>query len=771
MKKFATFLLLWIVSLPLMAQFEENQYNQMDPSGNISRRNTDRSDSLSSEKEIPKGIKVWTIDRRFGDMTYTTPDTVSYMFMNRVFTSGMRGEYNTTGNLGSPRINRIFIDRPLDDSFLFTQPYDYFVIPVEQFNFTRTLSPFTNLTYSNSGNRTNGDDHFTAKFGANAGKRLGVGFKFDYLYARGYYQNQSTSHFDYTLYGSYIGDRYQAHLLFSTNHQKVTENGGVANDDYITHPESFSDDYSASEIPTVLERNWNRNDNLHVYFNHKYSLGFSRKVPMTEDEIKAKKFALASAEENKKGDNDHAPSNRNRHNAKIEERSFGGRPKDAAVVGQEPGNAQEKGEDRISINKATADSLMALAPEKKADTAWVKTEYVPVTSFIHTMSFDRYRRIYEAYQTPENFYAHTYKVDEKLTGDSIYDKTTHYRFNNTFAISLLEGFNKWAKAGLKAFISYDLKYYGLPDTLRAKTYTENDISIGGQISKVQGKLLHYNAMLEANVAGPNSGDLKIDARADLNFKLFGDTLSLQACAFLHRIRPSFYFRHYQGRHAWWDNDDLKRITHSRIAGMLSYEKTKTKLRVAVDNLSNFTYFAQSYVMTAANRTNLDVQVKQGSKAVNLFTAQLYQEVSAGPFHWENVVSYQKSSDQSQLPVPDLNVYSNLYLRFKIAKVLHCDFGTDVRYFTNYYAPDYSPLIGQFAVQGDVKSAEGVDNRVKIGNYPIVNAYANFYLKHTRFYVMYSHLNAGMGDKRYFASPHYPLNERIFRVGLSWNFFN
>lgn len=90
MKKFATFLLLWIVSLPLMAQFEENQYNQMDPSGNISRRNTDRSDSLSSEKEIPKGIKVWTIDRRFGDMTYTTPDTVSYMFMNRVFTSGMK---------------------------------------------------------------------------------------------------------------------------------------------------------------------------------------------------------------------------------------------------------------------------------------------------------------------------------------------------------------------------------------------------------------------------------------------------------------------------------------------------------------------------------------------------------------------------------------------------------------------------------------------------------------------------------------------------------
>ena len=59
-------------------------------------------------------------------------------------------------------------------------------------------------------------------FGVNAGKKLGVGFKFDYIYGRGYYQNQSTSHFNYTMYGSYLGDRYDAHILLSTNHQKVT---------------------------------------------------------------------------------------------------------------------------------------------------------------------------------------------------------------------------------------------------------------------------------------------------------------------------------------------------------------------------------------------------------------------------------------------------------------------------------------------------------------------------------------------------------------------
>lgn len=37
--------------------------------------------------------------------------------------------------------------------------------------------------------------------------------------------------------------------------------------------------------------------------------------------------------------------------------------------------------------------------------------------------------------------------------------------------------------------------------------------------------------------------------------------------------------------------------------------------------------------------------------------------------------------------------------------------------------------------------------------------------------MFSHVNSGMGNKEYFLTPHYPLNERIFRFGVSWNFFN
>ena len=757
-------LLFFIFPSISFAQFDDN-YNQIDAEGNMTSRNkTNRKDTLKNEKEIPEGIKVWTIDSRFGDRKAAVPDTLSHMFMNTVFTTGLRGEYNTTGNLGAPRINRIFADRQNEGQFIFTQPFDFFITPIGQFHFTNTLSPFTNITYNTAGNRLNGEDHLTTKFGVNAGKKLGVGFKFDYLYGRGYYQDQSTAHFNYTMYGSYIGDHYQAHLLLSTNHQKVTENGGITNDNYIIHPESYSDKYTTSEIPTVLSQNWNRNDNQHIFFTHRYNLGFSRKVPMTADEIKAKKFAMASKKENESSKQEKESSRNNKKDEPIE-----GRPDNAKIMGTEP-DGQKKTNDRLALDKHTADSLLSIESKKQADSMWMKKEFVPVTSFIHTIQFDNYRRIYQAYNTPSNYYANNYNVQEYLSGDSIYDKTRYYSLKNTFALSLLEGFNKWAKAGLKAFITSDLRHFTLPNTTGIDSYNEHNLSIGAQLSKTQGKLLHYDAIAETWLTGSDAGQMKLDVNADLNFKLFGDTLTLFANGFLYRLNPTFYYRHFHSRHAWWDNNNLSKIIHSRIQGILNYQKTRTTLRVEIDEIKNYTYFASSYNTVNDNRVNHAIIVKQNNGLIHLLTASISQDFTFGPINWENMITYQNSSNKTVLPVPALNIYSNLYLRFKIAHVLRCDFGADVRYFTKYYAPDYVPILGQYAIQTNTDT-NGNDNRIEIGNYPVANVYANFHLKHTRFFIMLSHFNAGTGRKNYFFTPHYPLNQSILRFGLSWNFFN
>lgn len=773
---FALSVLLVLSCLPAGAQ----GFNQLTDQGeftNSSESRSSRRDSLSQgHKEIPKGLKVWTVDERFGERIAAEPDTLPHMYMNSIFTEGLRGEYNTLGNLGSPRINRIFIDRGEQQQFMFTQPYDYFITSVDKFHFTNTLSPITNLSYNTCGNRTNGEDHFKALFGVNVGKRLGVGFKFDYLYGRGYFQNQSTSHFNYSMYGSYLGERYQAHLLFSTNHEKVTENGGITDDQYITHPESFEDNFRNDEIPTVLQENWNRNDNQHIFFSHRYSFGFSRKVKMTEDEIKAKKFAMASMKENaakkakeearKKAEEEGREFDEDEFD---EQKTFSGRPDDAVIAGNEPADTVKTSGGRISVDKAAADSLLAAdakqSAEMQGDTTWMKDEYVPVTSFIHTLKFDNYERIYQAYDTPEGYYANTFPVHEKLPGDSIYDRTTHYSLKNTFAVALLEGFNKWAKAGLRAFVTSDLRHFTLPDSVGGRmSYNEHNLSVGGQLLKAQGKTLHYNVTGEFWLMGEDAGQLKIDGKADLNFRLFKDTVTLAANAFFHRLNPTFYYRHYHSRHLWWDNGGLDQELRTHIEGLFSLKRTKTKLRVAYDNLQNYTYFAQRYNITEDfGRSGNTVFVRQSGKNISLLTLQLAQDFRLGPLNWQNVITYQKSSDEDVLPVPALNVYTNLFLHFKIAKVLTVDLGADARFFTKYKALDYSPALGQFTVQDN-----GAAN-VETGNYPIVNAYANMHLKHTRFFVMMSHVNASSGDS--FLVPHYPVNGRIFRFGVSWNFFN
>ena len=773
-------LLFCAATLPVAAQndFNYNEDSQFRPQTNR-KVNTD---SLGSDKEIPKGIRVWTVDERFGDTKAAVVDTLQHMYMNTTFTEGLRGEYNTLGNMGTARLNRIFIDRRnTQGNFIFTEPYDYIVNPVSDFHFTNTYSPITNITLNSCGDKVTGEDDFKAMFAVNANKRLGAGFRFDYKYGRGYYNAQSTSHFKYTMWASYLGDRYQAHFLFSTNHEKMTENGGITNDDYIKHPEIYTESFATNEIPTVLEQNWNRLDNQHIFFTHRYNVGFSRKVKMTEEEIKAKKFAMASKKENAEEEaKEEARKKAKEQGKKFDEKAydkqqgakFSGRPDGAKIAGDEPAKdsaAKDIRNDstRIAVNgKAAADSLLAVQKKKAEDSLFYKSEYVPVTSFIHTVKFDNYRRIYEAYQTPDDYYLNEYYDAGRLTGDSIYDQTKHWHMKNTLAIAMLEGFNKWAKAGLKAFANYDLRHYELP-TMEGgfEKYNEHVLSVGGQLSKQEGKTLHYNAIAEIGLTGVDAGILAIDGNVDVNIPFLGDTLQVRGDAFFHRETPSFYYRNYHARHLWWEND-LDKTIHTRIMGTLSFPKTRTKLRVAVDEIKNYTYFSQSYDITEKRlRTGVMVTPMQESGGINLLTAQLEQNFRLGILNWENQFTYQHSSKESVLPVPAFNAYTNLYIKFKVVKVLNVDLGADMRYFTSYEAPDYSPYMGQYTVQGNG------ENNVKIGNYPIVNVYANVHIKHTRFFVMMSHINAGQGDKNYFFAPHYPMNERVFRIGVSWNFFN
>ncbi len=771
-------LILAILALVQIGAQNTREFNQIDENGTVTQRSDNgnfnkHNKDTTKNKVIPKGLYTWTIDRRFGDVIPTEPDTLPHLFMNTTFNSGFYGDYNTTGSNYTARLSRIFIDRPYGEYFTFTEPYSFVNKKPDEFLFMNTLSPYTRILYDNCGDKNNGEDHIDGKFGVNVNKRFNIGFDLDYAYARGYYSNQSTSHFNATLFSSYLGDRYQMHFFFNAAHQKTAENGGITNDNYVTHPESYTDSYQESEIPTVLSQNWNRNDHQHVYLTHRYNLGFYRKVKMTDEEIKARKFAMESQKEHEAEKQNPDMLNRDARNKDMKKPT--GRPDGAKVMGKEPVKDSLNiaiDTTRIKVDgQAAIDSLNRLQAIQDSIDATMKREYVPVTSFIHTLDIDHYDHIYQAYTTPTDYYQNTYyKQGLEFGNDSIYDQAKHTRIKNTLGIALLEGFNKYVKAGLKGFVTYDYCTYSMPDmdsngNLFWEKWKEYDLSIGAQLNKTQGNTLHFNVAAETWVSGADKGDYTLDFSTDLNFPLFGDTVQLAASAYLYKCYPVFFQANYHSKHFWWD-EDLDRETRTRIEGTFSYQKTDTKLRVALEDIKNYTYYGMSYDVTSnGGRKNMTAGIYQESDDVRILTAQLHQNFRLGPLNWENVVTYQNSSNKSVLPLPDWNIFSNLYLKFRIAKVLGVELGADATYFSKYYAPDFCPGLNQFAIQKNEAS------KVELGGYPFVDVYANMTLKGVRFFLVMSNVVNGGGNHMKFLAPHYPTNGSVLHFGVSWPFFN
>ena len=658
--------------------------------------------AVTDASTIPIGLYQWKVTRRLGNIVPIPVDTLHAGFQNTNDPAGPTGQYNYLGNLGSPRMSRIFFDRKEESQFFFTDPYDQSVLRPEDVTFTNTFSPYTNLTYYKSFQNRNSEERFKSYFAINANKRLGFGFYIDYLYGRGMYNNQSTAFFNGGLFASYRGDKYDMHFIFNNDNLKMRENGGIADDRYITDPLGMAEgkkQYQSTDIPTVLNKVWNHNTSYHAFLTHRFNLGFYKDKEKTD--------SLAS--------------------------------------------------DKLSIAN---DSIEA------------EREFVPVTSFIHTLELDFNGRKYITQDDAQNrqYFEHTY-----FGNDSI-DQNRRTSVRNTFGIALREGFNKYAKAGLTAFLTHEYRDFTLPDSTDVpdqriiKHYKENVVYVGGELLKEQGKLLHYKVLGEYAVAGEDAGQFRLEGNGDLNINLLGDSVRLDVNAYIKNLNPVFYYRNFHSKHYWWDNSDLSKIMRTRVEGKLNFNRLGTTLRAGVENIKNYTYLANTSVPVTNSNGEIisfknNAAVRQHSGNIQVFTAMLQQKLKLGIFHLDGEVAYQKSSEPSILPLPELSAYGNLYLHAGLVKnVLKVSLGADVRYFTKYNAPDYSPVIGQFYLQNP-------ENTVAIGGCPMVNVYANLHWKRTRIFVMMYNVNQNTGNSRYFLAPHYPISPRLLKLGISWNFFD
>lgn len=758
MKKLPYIYIVLLLTLPikvlgqttLSPQRGNMQGHQMDP--NMQNMN---SDSLQNDVEIislaPKYYQ-WKVDPELGVITQIPADTVRHQFQNANLPEGMNGHKNHLGNLGSPALSRIFFERKETLPGIFLTPFSDFVKGPEDHRFTNSNIPYSNLEYHKAGGKVDGEERFKAYFSVNVNKALAFGFNFDYLYGRGFYNQQSTAYLRSGVFGSYITDRYKANLVFNAYTMKMAENGGVADDRYITDPVTMANggrEMEGRNIPTNLGNSngaWNYNRTAFVFLTHRYNVGFYKEIYGDAPPADSQPMSAALPDSH-----NHAEQAHNHEHA--------GHEHDHAEhddAEHEHNHAEHEHEAEAEHeHEATAET--AAAPDSIPPVAGppvLYREFIPVTSFIHTVKVDRAKHEFMSKNEPDGFFPTAIIFP---TGNASHDSTTYVGVKNTLGIALLEGFNKYAKAGLTAFVSHKVSNYTLMtfDADRNDRYTEHEVYVGGELAKRSGRTLHYRAQGEVGIAGKAISQFNVKADADLNIALMGDTLTLTGRANISNRLPDFYMRHYHSNHYWWDNDNMDNEFRTRVEGELAFPKWGTTLSAGVENIKNYTYF------------NYEAKPVQYGSNMQVLTARLKQNFKWGILRWDNDVAWQRSSNVNILPLPDLTLYSNLYLSVKLAKkVLSLELGGDVRYFTEYYAPAYAPGIQQFHLQ-----TNNVDERVKLGGYPVVNVYANFHLKQTRFFVMMTHVNQGSGNRMSFLAPHYPINQMLLRLGVSWNFYD
>jgi hypothetical protein len=98
------------------------------------------------------------------------------------------------------------------------------------------------------------------------------------------------------------------------------------------------------------------------------------------------------------------------------------------------------------------------------------------------------------------------------------------------------------------------------------------------------------------------------------------------------------------------------------------------------------------------------------------------------------------------------------------EILRLQVGVDGRFNTSYYAQGYNPALSVFYNQDETK----------VGDYPYLDAFVAAKWKRMRILLKYQHWNCNLfrrANNEYFAIARYPLNPGMFKIGISWTFYD
>jgi hypothetical protein len=240
---------------------------------------------------------------------------------------------------------------------------------------------------------------------------------------------------------------------------------------------------------------------------------------------------------------------------------------------------------------------------------------------------------------------------------------------------------------------------------------------------------------------------------NLNYQhLWGDTARKSKTCFnssfdYQKITPSFFYQNYHSNHFKWQND-FTDIGILKFNAGFDFDRYKFKAALNAYHFENYIYYDNNS------------EPNQYTASLNVITGEISKKFSLYKFHLSSNVLIQKASNEAIVHIPLFYLKQALYFEsFMFKKAMQLQIGLTLNYFTEYYGNSYMTALGRFYLQ----------DSVKVGNYPFIDAYAAAKIKKVRLFIKLQHITSGLIDGSEYMIPSYLVPPRILKWGVSWMF--
>ena len=446
------------------------------------------------------------------------------------------------------------------------------------------------------------------------------------------------------------------------------------------------------------------------------------------------------------------------YNNKIDVQENGGIKYDSIFI-----NNLETDRSVIDVNLSNASNLIKVSGfaidqyfnilsqnvEISEDSSYRKRK-IDIGRINYHFEYQQNRSIYEDKQPLSSFYKmYDPILDSTKTFDSIY----FHNIKNVIYWNTL-GYKKYDQDipfyltfGLEHDYTYHSGYtdFITKERFNKNTYNSLSANAGIIINLFRSTRISGSGQLITN--GYHAGDFFISGQwkqyIGTKNKNFG---SILFDININRQSADWFEEYYYSNNFRWDNNFKP---SQSLLLKASYELKSFNIGIEQTTINDYIYF------------NYDAKPSQHDGTINIWSLYSTFNLKLNRFEFIGFASLQSTDNDDIIHIPSFHGKIKLGYTLPIVKnISSVQPSIVINYFTEYYADAYMPALRTFYLQ----------NEVKVGNYPYIDLCVTFKIKRANIFVQYTNMYSLTSDNRYFTTPHYPMRDSRFCLGVNWRLY-